>query len=80
MMIGDVVIIKDENLHRSEWRLGRIQETYPDKDGLVRKVRLAVGDRSSDPKSQPRVTYLERPIQKLVLLVAEEGSLPDEKP
>ncbi|XP_045210562.2 uncharacterized protein LOC123561965 [Mercenaria mercenaria] len=42
--VGDIVIIKDE-LPRSCWRMGRIEETQRSKDGKVRsaEVRLATG-------------------------------------
>ena len=41
--IDDVVIICDDNLPRSRWRLGRVVETFPSKDGLVHSVRLSMG-------------------------------------
>ncbi|KAL7859454.1 hypothetical protein SRHO_G00146010 [Serrasalmus rhombeus] len=42
---GDIVMLRDDNLPRYEWRLGRVSETTPDKDGLVRRVRVQLGDR-----------------------------------
>ncbi|XP_078371870.1 uncharacterized protein LOC144655503 [Oculina patagonica] len=68
---GDVVILKDEDAPRNCWRLARVVETYPDRDGYVRKVKVAVGDRSlqSDGKRKGSVSYLSRPIHKLVLMV-----------
>lgn len=70
MSVGDVVLIKDENLPRNQWRLGRIHECYTDHDGHVRKVKLVIASSSLDKygKRQDPVTYLERPIHKLVLL------------
>ena len=69
--IGDIVLIKDENAPRNEGRMGRIVETYPNKDGLVRKVRLEVGLTSLDNKGKrvDAMRCLERPIHKLILLV-----------
>lgn len=32
MTVGDIVLIKDENLPRNQWRLGRIHECYTDDD------------------------------------------------
>ena len=71
---GDVVMIKDENAPRNEWRLGRVDEVYREADNHVRKVKLAIADRSLDQKGQRRTpcSYLERPIQKLVLLLEAE--------
>ncbi|XP_055615019.1 uncharacterized protein LOC129761325 [Toxorhynchites rutilus septentrionalis] len=36
---GDVVIVVDENT-RNRWERGRILETFPDKDGQVRRARI----------------------------------------
>ena len=74
LQVGDVVIVKDDNVIRSQWRLGRVTEVTASKDGLVRKVRLLIGDASLDDNGR-RVrpaTYLERPIHKLVLLLESE--------
>lgn len=38
--IGDLVVLKEDNIHPSHWRLGRIFETYLGKDGLVRSVKI----------------------------------------
>ena len=74
LQVGDVVIVKNDNVIRSQWRLGRVTEVTASKDGLVRKVRLLIGDASLDDNGR-RVrpaTYLERPIHKLVLLLESE--------
>ena len=68
---GDIVLIAEENLPRTQWRLGRVTCTLPSSDGLVRKVKLLVGDSSLDDKGR-RVnssTELDRPVHKLVLLL-----------
>ena len=68
--VGDIVLIKDENLARNEWHLGKVVETHIDEDGLVRKVRIMVGTAQLDNKGR-RVesqSFLERPIHKLVLI------------
>ena len=39
----DVVLVVDEDLPRGQWRLGRIVETYPGRDGIVRSVLLKTG-------------------------------------
>ena len=33
-----IVLIRDDNLSRNEWKLGRIIETFPSKDGFIRSV------------------------------------------
>jgi len=68
--VDDVVIIKDDNLPRNDWKLARVHEVFPSDDGLVRKVRLAVATAQLDNKGR-RLTaerYLDRPVQKLVVL------------
>lgn len=76
LQVDDVVIIKDDNLPRNSWKIARVDETYPDDDGLVRKVRLKVADRNLDDNGRPTgpVTNLYRPVQKLVLLLSREES------
>ncbi|KAJ8021510.1 hypothetical protein HOLleu_38743 [Holothuria leucospilota] len=59
LQVGDIVMLKEEEMVRGRWRLGRILETIPSKDNLVRKCL-----RKKNP------TILERPIHKLVLLLS----------
>ncbi|XP_055381380.1 uncharacterized protein LOC129611975 [Condylostylus longicornis] len=40
MQLGDLVLLKDENLPPSRWLMGRIIETHPGPDGLVRVVTI----------------------------------------
>ena len=72
--VGDIVIIKDDNLPRNRWKLALVEETYPDDDGLVGKVRLKIADRNLDEKGRPTgpATSLCRPVQKLILLLSRE--------
>ena len=72
--VGDIVIMKDNNLPRNRWKLALVEETYPDDDGLVRKVRLKIADRNLDKNGRPTgpATRLCRPVQKLILLLSRE--------
>ena len=63
LAVGDVVLVATENATRNNWPLGRIQEVFPDKRGFVRKVKVRI-----------KSTILERPVDKIVLLVEEERS------
>ena len=56
--VGDVVLVIDEQVHRSFWKMARVTGTKMSPDGLVRSVSLILGDRS----------ITERPIQKLIFL------------
>lgn len=40
VQVGQLVILKDENLPPAQWKMGRIIETLPGKDGLVRNVMV----------------------------------------
>ncbi|XP_071477081.1 uncharacterized protein [Diadema antillarum] len=72
--VGDIVIVKDENTPRNRWLLGRITETFPSEDGLVRKVKLVIADAKLNRtgKRTQAMQTLERPIHKLVTLLAQE--------
>ena len=74
MNVGDIVLMKDDDLPRCHWRLGKVVDLYTSTDKKVRSVRLLMGDRSLS-KSGRRIatpSYLDRPIQKLVLLMESE--------
>lgn len=74
LKVDDIVIIKDESLPRCKWPLGRVVEANQGNDGLVRRVKIQVGERTQirtlDHPS--KYSVIERPIQKVVLLL--EGS------
>ena len=42
MLVGDIVVIKDENAPRNMWKLARVEDAFTSEDGLVRKVKLAI--------------------------------------
>ena len=69
----------DENLARNGWSLCRVEVTYPSGiDSTVRKVKLRIGDPSldkNDKRVQP-ISYLDRPVQKVVLLLENETGEP----
>ncbi len=67
----DIVLLKEDGMIRGHWRLGRIVETTTDDDGLVRKVKVLMGDPhlSANGKRVSKQSVLERPIHKLVLLL-----------
>ena len=61
LQIGDVVLIGDETAPRCSWLMGRVLETYPDKHGHVRSVKV-----------KTMTSTLIRPITKLCLLLEQE--------
>ena len=74
LQVDDVVIVKDDNLPRNAWKIARVDETYPDDGGLVRKVRLKIADRNLGDNGRPTgpAAHLFRPVQKLILLLSCE--------
>ena len=68
--VGDVVIIHEEGLSRSRWRLGRICTHIKGKDGHISGARVTVCTK------QGKISEIERPLQKLYPL---ELSVSDEK-
>ena len=78
----DIVIVKDEQLPRNQWCLGRVKEAFVDADGLVRKVKLEISDRDLDQNGRrtKKLTVLERPVQKLILLLAKHEQTKDDIP
>lgn len=71
MEVGDIVILKEEDVPRNEWKLARVVETHEDDDGLVRKVTIQTGDRKLGKGGERLVqpSIIQRPIQKLVVLL-----------
>ena len=71
MAVGDVVLIKDIHTFRGNWSLGKVTELIPSSDGLVRRVKLLVGDDQlgDDGGRHMQQKLIERPIHKLVLFL-----------
>ena len=72
VQIGDIVLLKDEDLVRCQWKLAKVVQTMPSQDNLVRKVRLLMADDTLTNKGKrvKAASYLDRPIHKLAILVA----------
>ncbi|XP_071794595.1 uncharacterized protein [Asterias amurensis] len=62
VQVDDMVLVVDNDLPMNKWLLGRVVETYPGKDQLVRAVKV-----------KTKSSTLTRPVQKLCLLEAVEG-------
>ena len=69
--VGDVVLVVEENTIRGQWRTGIVEEVIRSRDGLVRTAKLRMANRKLDKKGVPTEppTFLERPVQKLVLVM-----------
>ena len=74
MSIGDIVLVKDDNAPRCSWNLAKVTQVYRGTDNKVRTVRILLSDKTlsrNGLRTSP-LTSLERPIQKLVLLVPND--------
>lgn len=60
--VGDIVVIKEENLPPTRWLMGKIKTLHPGKDNLVRVVTVQC-------KGQGE---LKRPVTKLIFLPKDE--------
>ena len=71
---GDIVIVKDDQKPRCSWSLAKVVECYPSEDGLVRKVKLMMADKTLDKYGKRRqpATLLDRPVHKLILFLSTE--------
>lgn len=58
MKPNDMVVVRDDNLPPSQWTIGRIVETFPDKEGLVRTVKIRTAS-----------SVLLRPLTKICILL-----------
>lgn len=67
LVVGDVVLMKEETLASRSYRLGRVEEVFPGKDGHVRRVSVAYKN-----PGEKVFRKTERPIHNLVLIVPEE--------
>ena len=56
--VDDIVLMVDENAHRSFWKMGRIVAVKVSDDGLVRSVTVKLANGSE----------LDRPVQKLIYM------------
>ena len=62
IMIGDVVLILDDNVSRGKWPMGRVEQIHPRNDGYVRAVTL-----------HKKGGAIQRPVQRLHRLEVEEN-------
>ncbi|XP_070075699.1 uncharacterized protein [Drosophila takahashii] len=63
LRVGDMVVVKQDNLHSNEWRLGRIDSVFPGADGNVRVVSILTARK-----------IIKRPVTKVVLLPGEHSN------
>ncbi|XP_040261634.1 uncharacterized protein LOC120977669 [Bufo bufo] len=65
LQIGDLVLMKDQNVERNSWPMGLISKVFISEDGKVRKVEVTIA-KQGHPKS------FIRPASEIVLLLPVE--------
>lgn len=70
LQVGDIVLDAEDTLPRSKWKLGTVSDVIKGKDGLVRRAKILFGEKELNHKGErTNRPVLERPVQKLVLLL-----------
>ena len=65
LLVGDVVLIKDDSMKRMEWKKGKVEELIYGDDKKVRGALLKVSQRG-------KVSYIKRPLQRNVPLEVQK--------
>ena len=60
-----MVLVKDNDVARNEWPMGKVVEALKSEDGKVRKVKVMTY------KDGPKITF--RPVSELILLLSDDG-------
>ena len=60
LIVGDVVLVKEDNLHKSDWKLGKITQLVRGKDDRVRGVELKTISKTG------QATTCIIPLQKII--------------
>ncbi len=76
-MLGDVVLIIDDNSPRGTWPIGRVVELIKAKDGVVRSavVKTTLGEQRRDGTTNYR--EYTRPVMKLCVLLTKDSFVED---
>ena len=64
--MGDIVLLKEVAAEWNSWPMAKIVAINADKNGFARSVKLMLGTSGA---SDMALWYLERPVNKLVMLV-----------
>ena len=73
LSVGDVVTLFEDNLPRSQWRLGRVEQLIPGTDDNVRAAVVKVITKTG------RAMTVKRPVQRLFPLEVREDVTNDEQ-
>ena len=68
--VDDLVLLKQSDVPRNQWSMGRITDVNNDQNGFFRSVTLKMGERAGNENSKRK---LERPIDKIALLLESDN-------
>ena len=72
--VDDIVLVKDTNSIRGEWKLAKVCEAMKSQDNRVRKVKVMYKNISETERPESyagsEYTVIERPVHNLVVIVA----------
>ena len=68
MDVGDILILKSDQISRSFWNVAKVEELIPGKDDVVRSARVCIINDGG------KRTILRRPVQHLIPLEARSQS------
>ena len=69
--VGDITLVIHETTPPAQWPLARVVAIHVGSDGLPRVADLRIA-RKVDPSSKKKISELQRPVSKLILLVPSE--------
>ena len=71
LLLGDVVLIKEDSLNRNNWRKGKVEKLIYGNDNKCRGALLKVCD------AEGKTTYIQRPIQRIIPLKVQKELVSD---
>ena len=70
LLLGDVVLIRDDALKRNMWKKGKVEQLIYGEDNVIRGAVLKVYNNG-------KMSYLRRPLQRIIPLEVRESSEKD---
>ena len=68
--VGDIVIIHDEDLARSDWKLGKMSDVIAGTDGVIRRLEIQYKSKGCN-----QFTSVTRSVQRVVVILPIEEQL-----
>ena len=73
--VGDTILLKEESMVQSKYKLGRIAEVYPGVDNRVRRVKIEYRNASPNSKmDQMKKMFTERSVNNIVVICPADYS------